>query len=65
MHIQDLAEFYMLLLDKALKGKAHSGPDAGYYFVESGEHQFGALVAQIGADSSAANIAMLLVTVNL
>jgi len=37
VHIDDIANFYVLLLEKALKGEASTGKD-GIYFCESGEH---------------------------
>jgi len=37
VHVDDLGNFYALLLEKALEGKASTGKD-GWYFCESGEH---------------------------
>jgi len=47
VHIEDLADFYMLLLNKALSGEAPKNDD-GYYFVENGSHNFKDLAEHIG-----------------
>jgi len=49
VHVDDLADFYFLLLEKALKGEASTGKD-GWYFCESGEHYLKDLVAKIGEE---------------
>ncbi|KAF3927779.1 hypothetical protein ABW20_dc0100320 [Dactylellina cionopaga] len=44
VHIQDLSEFYLLLVEEALKengGKANWNTDGGFYFAENGEHVVG------------------------
>lgn len=48
VHVEDLADFFVLLLQKALEGKASTGKE-GIYFCESGEHQQKDVVAKIGA----------------
>ncbi|KAJ3268739.1 hypothetical protein HK104_005289 [Borealophlyctis nickersoniae] len=41
VHVQDLARAYLVLLDALLGGDPRAGVNAdGYYFVESGEHNF-------------------------
>ena len=47
VHVEDLADFYLLLLQKAWEGKAGTGRD-GWYFVESGEHIWKDVVIEIG-----------------
>jgi len=47
VHIEDLADFYLLLLEKALSGKASTGRE-GWYFCESGENYLKDVVAEIG-----------------
>ncbi|RPA95566.1 NAD(P)-binding protein [Choiromyces venosus 120613-1] len=51
VHVQDLARFYMVLVEEALKsggGRAVWGPE-GYYFVESGEIIWGELSKSLAA----------------
>jgi nucleoside-diphosphate-sugar epimerase len=38
VHIEDLARLYILLLDKALEGKAGKGREGGWYFAEEGHY---------------------------
>lgn len=40
VHVEDLADFYVLLLEKAIAGEASSGKEGGWYFAENGEHSF-------------------------
>ena len=47
IHVEDLADFYLFVLEKALEGKAQTGKD-GWYFVETGEHYLKDVVAEIG-----------------
>jgi len=49
IHIDDLANFYVLLLEKALEGKASTGYD-GWYFCESGEHVWRDVAAKIAEE---------------
>jgi len=46
VHIEDLADFYVLVLEKALAGEVEFGKN-GWYFCESGEHRLGDVVAKI------------------
>jgi len=46
IHADDLGNFYALLLEKALEGKASTGKD-GWYFCENGEHVWGDVVKKI------------------
>lgn len=47
VHVEDLGDFFALLLQKALEGKASVGKE-GFYFCESGEHQLKDVVAKVG-----------------
>ena len=47
IHVEDLADFYVFVLEKALEGKAQTGKD-GWHFVETGEHHLKDVVAEIG-----------------
>jgi nucleoside-diphosphate-sugar epimerase len=49
VHIADLTEFYLLLLEKALEGKASTGKD-GWYYTESGEYTQKHLVTKIAEE---------------
>jgi len=49
VHIEDLADFYFLLLEEALLGKASTGKD-GFYFVESGEDYRKDITSKIGEE---------------
>jgi len=49
VHVEDLADLYILLLQKSLDGKASTGKD-GWYFCESGEHYLKDVVAKIGEE---------------
>lgn len=46
VHIEDLADFYFLVLEKALEGKADVRNE-GWYFVESGEYRHSDLTKKI------------------
>ncbi|KAI9837874.1 MAG: hypothetical protein M1837_002694 [Sclerophora amabilis] len=49
VHVDDLAEAYVLLTEEALKpngGNATWGPE-GYYFVENGEHTWGEVISAV------------------
>lgn len=47
VHVEDLADFYVLLLEKAVEGKASYGKD-GWYFAESSQHCLKDLMHKIG-----------------
>jgi len=47
VHIEDLADFYILLLEKAIAGEAPKNDD-GYYFAENGSDNFKELADHIG-----------------
>ena len=49
VHVNDLASFYLLLLEKALVGEASVGKE-GFYFCESGEHVWKDVVAKIAEE---------------
>jgi nucleoside-diphosphate-sugar epimerase len=38
VHIEDVARLFVLLLDKALEGKADKGREGGWYFAENGHY---------------------------
>ena len=46
MHVADVAEFYRLLVDAAVAGKASYGED-GFYFAEAGEETVGDMCRQV------------------
>lgn len=46
VHVEDLADFYILVLEKALEGKADIRKN-GWYFAENGEHRLSNLVQKI------------------
>lgn len=46
VHVEDLADFYILALEKALEGKADIRKE-GWYFVEDGQYVFRDLVQKI------------------
>jgi len=48
VHVEDLAEFYILLVTLYIEGKDFPKNDNGYYFVENGTHQFKVLAGHIG-----------------
>ncbi len=54
VHIEDLANLYLLVLEKALIGQAATGKD-GFYFCESGEHAWKDIVARIAKELSKHN----------
>jgi len=47
VHVEDLADFFLILLDKALKGEAPKNDD-GLYFSENGENNFKVVTDKIG-----------------
>jgi len=47
VHVDDLVDFYILLLEKALAGEAPKNNE-GYYFTENGQHNFLELSEHIG-----------------
>lgn len=49
VHVDDLANFFELLVEKALEGKADTGKN-GWYFCTSGEHAWGDVVAKIAEE---------------
>jgi len=49
VHVNDLASFYVVLLEKALAGEASTGKE-GFYFCESGEHAWKDVVAKIAEE---------------
>lgn len=49
VHVEDLGDFFVLLLQKALEGKASTGKE-GFYFCENGEHQLKDIAAKIGTE---------------
>jgi len=49
VHVDDLGNFYVLLLEKALEGKASTGKD-GWYFCETGEHAWKDIVIKIAEE---------------
>jgi len=49
VHIEDLTNFYLLVLEKALIGQASTGKD-GFYFCESGEHAWKDIVVRIAKE---------------
>jgi len=47
VHIEDLADFFVLLLEKSLEGKAPKNDD-GFYFTENGSNNFKEPTDKIG-----------------
>ncbi|KAH8691884.1 hypothetical protein BGW36DRAFT_400046 [Talaromyces proteolyticus] len=51
IHVADLADAYVILVEKALKGGGGAGWNSeGYYFVENGQHIWGDLAKAVAAD---------------
>jgi len=46
VHVSDLGDLYILLLEKLLKGEL-KGESQGYYFAENGEHKWGQVQQEI------------------
>jgi nucleoside-diphosphate-sugar epimerase len=47
VHVDDVADLFIILLNKLLKGEL-KGDDQGYYFAENGEHAWGEIYQEIG-----------------
>ncbi|KAK6523501.1 hypothetical protein TWF281_001481 [Arthrobotrys megalospora] len=50
VHVEDLADLYVLLVEEALKecgGRATWGRDGGWYFAENGRHKWGDVAREI------------------
>lgn len=54
VHLYDLTEFYLLLVEAAVSGKTDDGlwGDKGYYIIENGEHCWGDLSKLMGKYAS-------------
>jgi len=48
VHVSDVADLFILLLEKLLKGELKDPESQGYYFAENGEHSWGAIHEEIG-----------------
>lgn len=56
VHVADLADVYVLLVEKALAGDTSAelwGASGGYYFTENGEHLWTELARTIAAEAAA------------
>lgn len=49
VHVENLADFYVFLLELAIEGKASTGKD-GWYFCETGEHVWKDIESKIGEE---------------
>lgn len=47
VHVSDVADLFILLLEKLLKGELKDPESQGYYFAENGEHKWGAIHDEI------------------
>lgn len=56
VHVEEVAQIYILILEAALAGKLVSGKSGSYFFGESGEHVVGDISKKIGETLAAKGI---------